>query len=602
MRKAHVMSLALALVSAAGLARVASAQALNNTFNYQGELRNASGPVTGTNADLVVRIYDAASGGALVAGPLSFNNVPLTAGRFSVDVSPLPAGTFNGSARFVEFDVRTPAGAGVFSTLSPRQPIFAAPYALFALSGNPGPAGPTGPTGPAGPAGAQGIPGTNGAPGAAGPTGPTGPTGPAGPAGPQGPVGASPWQLSGANTFYNAGNVGVGTSAPASRFTVGNLFNVDGTSGSASFSSEQGSLIFQRPTVAGNPGMIVMFPSGGGASPDRMVLQYSPSFPNWGLEYADSDDKFVFRGAGNPAMSVRLFQQQVGVGTDDPTRTLDVVGQTLLRDAAGPSSTNVVLETQGDVLFRNNTSTSLRVDHPGFGDMFLSLLNGDGTDIATAKSQILFYNSSSSATNPAGNLRFYTRATTDTTSRLRMQIGDSGSLFFYAPDGSQQASITYDAANNSRLNIDELNITGGSDLSESFDINAGTLPEGVLPGMVVSIDPNDAGKLRVSTAAYDKTVAGVISGANGIKPGMMMGQEGSIADGKHPVALTGRVYVYADASGGPIEPGDLLTTSTLPGHAMKAADSARSQGTVLGKAMTRLESGTGMVLVLVNLQ
>ena len=81
-----------------------------------------------------------------------------------------------------------------------------------------------------------------------------------------------------------------------------------------------------------------------------------------------------------------------------------------------------------------------------------------------------------------------------------------------------------------------------------------------------------------------------------------MGQAGSVADGEHPVALSGRVYCWADASGGAIEPGDLLTTSATPGHAMKVTDHARAQGAIIGKAMTSLDRGTGLVLVLVSLQ
>jgi hypothetical protein len=68
------------------------------------------------------------------------------------------------------------------------------------------------------------------------------------------------------------------------------------------------------------------------------------------------------------------------------------------------------------------------------------------------------------------------------------------------------------------------------------------------------------------------------------------------------VALSGRVYCLADASHGPIEPGDLLTTSDNPGHAMKATDPDRSHGAVIGKAMTPLAEDQGLILVLVNLQ
>ena len=83
---------------------------------------------------------------------------------------------------------------------------------------------------------------------------------------------------------------------------------------------------------------------------------------------------------------------------------------------------------------------------------------------------------------------------------------------------------------------------------------------------------------------------------------MLMGQTYSIADGNHPVALTGRVYCWADASSGPIEPGDLLTTSNTSGHAMKVTNYIKAQGAIIGKAMTGLKQGKGLVLVLVALQ
>lgn len=144
-----------------------------------------------------------------------------------------------------------------------------------------------------------------------------------------------------------------------------------------------------------------------------------------------------------------------------------------------------------------------------------------------------------------------------------------------------------------------LEITGGADLAEPF---AMTDADAIEPGMVVAIDPENPGQLRLATAAYDRTVAGVVSGAGGINPGLILQQEGSVAVGEHLVALTGRVYVYADATNGPIAPGDLLTTADTPGHAMKVTDYQRAQGAILGKAMSKLAEGTGLVLVLVTLQ
>jgi len=119
---------------------------------------------------------------------------------------------------------------------------------------------------------------------------------------------------------------------------------------------------------------------------------------------------------------------------------------------------------------------------------------------------------------------------------------------------------------------------------------------------VVGIDPQNPGQLRLSDKAYDRSVAGIVSGAGGVNPGMLMSQSGSAADGKYPVALTGRVYCRADASNGSIEPGDLLTTSGIPGHAMKVTDHAKAQGAIIGKAMSSLKNGRGLVLVLVSLQ
>src|SRR4030095_11410835 len=134
-----------------------------------------------------------------------------------------------------------------------------------------------------------------------------------------------------------------------------------------------------------------------------------------------------------------------------------------------------------------------------------------------------------------------------------------------------------------------LQITGGSDFSENFDIDArpssAPMAMNMEPGLVVSIAPAHPGKLQLSARGYDRRVAGIISGAGGVKPGMMMSQEGTLADGQNPVALSVRVYCGADASRGTIKPGDLLTTSGTPGHAMKATDMAKAQGAIIGKAM-----------------
>lgn len=147
-----------------------------------------------------------------------------------------------------------------------------------------------------------------------------------------------------------------------------------------------------------------------------------------------------------------------------------------------------------------------------------------------------------------------------------------------------------------------LQLIGGSDLAEPYKIAASADVQ-PLPGMVVAIDPGQTGQMRVSTQAYDTTVGGIISGAGGVHPGITLRQTGTVADGTLPIACTGRVWCWCDAGdGGAIAPGDLLTTSDSPGHAMRVRDYDRARGAIIGKAMSPLKSGKGLVLVLVTLQ
>lgn len=142
-----------------------------------------------------------------------------------------------------------------------------------------------------------------------------------------------------------------------------------------------------------------------------------------------------------------------------------------------------------------------------------------------------------------------------------------------------------------------LTIRGGADLAEPFAMS----DDLVQPGAVVVIDPDQPGRLKLSTSAYDHKVAGIVSGAGGVQPGISMIQTEKLESGKN-VALSGRVFALVDATKQPVRPGDLLTTSDTPGHAMKAVNPALAQGAILGKAMTPLSGERGLVLVLVSLQ
>jgi hypothetical protein len=107
---------------------------------------------------------------------------------FSVNLD-FGEGTFDGTPRWLETEVRAGASVEEYTTLTPRQPLLASPYALFALSGNEGPQGDVGPQGPQGDVGPQG------------PQGETGPEGP--------PGSADAWSLKGnTNTYWSQNFIG----------------------------------------------------------------------------------------------------------------------------------------------------------------------------------------------------------------------------------------------------------------------------------------------------------------------------------------------------------------------------------------------------------
>lgn len=135
-----------------------------------------------------------------------------------------------------------------------------------------------------------------------------------------------------------------------------------------------------------------------------------------------------------------------------------------------------------------------------------------------------------------------------------------------------------------------------ADCAEDFEVEVLKESE---PGSVMVI--GDDSRLRVSNRAYDHRVAGIVAGAGQYRPGIILGRNKK-SQNSLPVALMGRVSCKVDASQEPINVGDLLTTASLPGHAMKAADPLKAFGAVIGKALGSLDNGTGMIPVLVALQ
>jgi hypothetical protein len=139
-------------------------------------------------------------------------------------------------------------------------------------------------------------------------------------------------------------------------------------------------------------------------------------------------------------------------------------------------------------------------------------------------------------------------------------------------------------------------ILTGADCAEDFDALD---PEQIEAGTVMVIGQD--GVLEESQTPHDTRVAGVVSGAGDFRPAIRLDRRLGEA-GRVPIALSGKVFCKVDAAFGPIEVGDLLTSSHTRGHAMKVAEPAKAVGAILGKALRPLRQGRGLVPILVTHQ
>ena len=568
----HTRSLLAGLV---GL--LLSVGAVAQPVSYQGFAEDGGSPADGTY-DFEFRVYDAASGGTQQGSTITVNDVVVAGGVFDVSLD-FPATVFGGGAdRWLSVRMRPGAG-GSYTALTPRTRLGASPAALSlpGVFANP----------------AQDFVGVNRANrinsseffGVRAPVG-SGEFG--GMYVETGNATALPyyayatagtervwhyydgftgdWRVNNSGdrlTVKSSGRVGVGTTFPGAQFHV----VADGadavygqqtaTTGFAGY--------FTNFNTATNNQVLRVFNSGVGPT----VLAHANN--------ASNDDAGL--GANHYGVGPALYGRAFGTGEAGQFRG----GNVSFLDAAG----------NAEMTFEDNANA-------GAGVFRMYDSNGTTTTVRIVGDEL---------GNDGAQLDMYDDSGTNTVT-IDAENTDEGGALVQLRDGDGSSTITLDAdyfnGGNSRIITDEIQLNG-SDLAEHFDVApapsmAGAASAAPVAGTVVCIDPAAPGRLVVCSAAYDRTVAGVISGAGGVRPGIYMSQPGTLADGEHPVAIAGRVYVQADAAHGPIRPGDLLTTTATPGHAMLAADGQRSQGAILGKAMSALEEGTGLVLVLVSLQ
>ena len=139
----------------------------------------------------------------------------------------------------------------------------------------------------------------------------------------------------------------------------------------------------------------------------------------------------------------------------------------------------------------------------------------------------------------------------------------------------------------------------GADVAELFAVEG--LPTAYEPGDVLSISVTEDRTVTRSSSPYSTLIAGVYA----TKPGLVLTERtiGESTDDLVPMGVVGVIPTKVSGENGTIQRGDLLVSSSIPGHAMKGTDTTRMLGAVIGKALEPFEgSGTGTIKVLVNVK
>ncbi len=372
------------------------------------------------------------------------------------------------------------------------------------------------------------------------------------------------WLTNGNNIYRASGNVGIGVQNPTAQLDVFNSIKM-----SSNDAKKWPALIFNNHV--NQIKYFEMAPSGEFYLYDLTSKNYDIFFDNNG---------------------------RVGIGTLKPDSKLYVEGDLHLNGSSklyfqgGPSDPNYFIES-----YVVPGSAAIRIK--GYGGVNLTTRVGDVVNIIDNGNVGIGITTPTAKLDVNGQIKstaawpayYWVRENGTAAYSMDLNPNTSDLSIFNQIQGKTILIIKQDGT----VSVPVLEVRG-ADIVEKFKAK-----ETLEAGTLVSIDEKDYKNYKMSTKAYQKGLVGIVSGANGVKHGMLLEQDSALA-GNTKVAIAGRVYVKATAQNGAIEAGDLLTSSNTSGYAMKASNRKKSFGTIVGKALTTLQKGEGYVLVLVGLQ
>lgn len=349
---------------------------------------------------------------------------------------------------------------------------------------------------------------------------------------------------------------------------------------------------------------VVSFTSISSASPKHSILSYSAR--NTSIPY------------GN-----------VGIDTTTPAYPLDVAGQirsssggivfpdgttqTTAYSASAAALDGAITQSNGNISVAGNIGSGgyLVSTNSGSVGPALSLVNPSKTAPGTARTWNIY-----NMTGGYGNsLQFWAYDTSGCSTgglcASRMTLTDNGNVGIGTTspgaklevDGNLKltsgsgASITF--ADGTTQSTAYTGVVCGGDYAESVDVSGSR--NNYEPGDVLVIGEEAGSDVVKSANPYSTLVVGVYS----TKPGMVgrrQATDAKTSTTEVPMAMIGIVPTKVSAENGPIRRGDLLVTSSTVGYAMKGTDRSRLTGAVIGKALGTLDSGTGVIEVVVTLQ